>query len=576
MSLKTWPSAVLCLLLTASITGNAADTAIYLENPEYKFITIPPEWLTKGNGDDGYVSVTARVEMNNKQCIPIPKPRLLKNETFQAALTISSRSFGGPFAALEIPISTVDGVGHAGECLSLSTLPFTIYPYSSLPSFTAGNPGDVTISAKFISNTQTNIDIIGPAQILIGAASVFATGGASLTLASASSKLANPLLTPIQKKLNELGDSKFNMSTSISQTWEKMRNAAISTATLPIIYTSDSKRFAVGLLRLDFSYRQTIFPLQETNTTLTIPEGLDPKAVLGYPGDGSSTIRQAIAGDDFATTKKILAAFKAGNDVFRAECAEALVRLKNRGLAELDRGVALKIFLEDASGEKLWPHNNLETECFGQRLAEKLQAASPKVDVSVKNNPDIQTSDSTEFYSRWYEWSSPLFLALQSALTAETDRIYLIAQLTQKQDIPFSANAPSEEWVASKNPAFVLESSLDNDQSLTQWPNLRYLTQGQFKAVGCLMAPTFKDIKDTEKFGLVYFLNSHNEVWRAEPFFEQTANGRKLTQLNALKIDATYYASLEKSAFNRRIAAEDSSQCTKIRRRMKELYSVKS
>ena len=183
-----------------------------------------PAYLIDGSGNDGYITITSEV-VPISSCVSMANKSFWGSEKTQLLISITRNGFFGQAEEIEIPIATFDGRDKGNQCASLSTIPLKIVSNSLLKPFSKLNPGHLSLIVNVKSSTDTNNDLVGSAQFLLGAAAIFATGGVAATsIAGASTALSNPVISDAQKRTQDMLKGSLNGKVPLTFGWPEIRN----------------------------------------------------------------------------------------------------------------------------------------------------------------------------------------------------------------------------------------------------------------------------------------------------------------------------------------------------------------
>jgi hypothetical protein len=191
-----------------------------------------PEWLKEGNGLDGYLTITSEV-IPTSSCVPLSNKGFWGSEKTQLVISVNTNGFNNKLNNTEIPIATFDGRDNGSECASLSTTPMKIVPFALMGAYSATNPGSLSLILNVKTASNSNQDVIGPVQLLLGAAAIVATGGAAATIGGLTATVGNPVVSEAQKRTNSLLKGMVNGKTPITMTWPEIRSG-VETIEIPV------------------------------------------------------------------------------------------------------------------------------------------------------------------------------------------------------------------------------------------------------------------------------------------------------------------------------------------------------
>jgi hypothetical protein len=492
------------VLLSASLFCAAvwSATVIYPEPRPTLAKSAAPSWLAGGAGDDGYVSVSARIQMPGP-CTVLGSPGVLGIATEKINIVISLRStgFGSAFEGMDIPIATFDARDDSSACWGLNKLSATVIPFAKLQRFSDVAPGRLGLLVKVRSTSDVAVNAVPTAQALIDVAAIFATGPAAATVATANSALAKPVLTSLENSLNKSLSRAVNGESVYAANWAEVREG-ISSLTVPV-YSGRTKwgensQEAIERLQapgtanervklfdvvLDFAYTKSIFdPSVAGKSDLPHGPSVLSARVLNQPAftpnflqllNGSSpSLQQVVASANTAANPATTA-------VWKSTCGKINQTLEAAGLNRLDRLIVTKSFIDEAKGGDAWYRAENLNACF---LPEDINSYIRNVygyPGAVVRYDGAQDGIDAE-YAYWAREVLPLATDLGSALQVAKGKGQVIVGLNGRKDL---AEVRYVDWAA---PGDVPDAS---DASATaffaQYPNAWALGSRRIVKAGC-------------------------------------------------------------------------------------------
>lgn len=533
-----------------------------------------PAWLKSGNGDDGYVRVDAVVDMPGQGCVKLgSKGYFSAAEMQQMSTSLSMSGLKSSLSEHDISLITIDGRANPGGCALISTLPMTVVPMALLEPFDALTPGNLTFVVRAYSTSDISVNVVGTAQTLLGVASVFATGGAASTLSTLTSNLAAPALAQAQKKFEESLQGITPIEARINMEWKDLRQG-IKQIDIPF-YQGESnwnESDAEALMRLQklsallpspayivhlrFSYFRSVFDAR-ANGDKELPNraNLASKRVIGYPRiDGVPNLLQSIDTEVPSFIQSLSTANTVSDWV--AACDKGIEALKGKGLNYIDRGIAIKAFVDEATKGNAWSNAQVLSGCFANSPDElaavkDIFGLTPKLEFS---SLDVQIDDNQASYKKWLKTVVPSLLDLQSALTAPGGRDALIARLTGGSDIvltvasgtwvdPSVAAIPAPSVATSANPNMPTSGASQPNTPSTLpiadsvHPFIQQLTSRRAKAVGCFV----HDLASNDPNGTKFLIALDNkELWLADPELSVKGDSVHITKLTLRTLDDSW------------------------------------
>jgi len=495
-----------------------------------------PAFLVDGSGNDGYISITSEV-IPVSSCVSLANKSFWGSEKTQLLISITRNGFFGQTEEIEIPVATFDGRDKGNQCASLSTIPLKIVSNSLLKPFSKLNPGSLSLVVNVKTATDTNNDLIGSAQFLLGAAAIFATGGAAATsIAGATSALSNPVLSDAQKRTQDMLKGSLNGKVPMTFGWPELRNG-IEKIEIPIFRaegtlgnTPDKKIQAIQMdpkadktqlltVNLTFNYTKSIFdPSASGINDFPNREGLSASNVLNHPTLRGNQNFLQLLNDKSPSLLQMLSSAE-GNTLTNT-CSIGFEKLKNSGLNNLDTAIVMKSFLDEAKkGSDWYSKPNIVKSCFSQ--APNVQAFLPIVYGDGEPKfiiGDVQDGFGSA-YQNWKESIGPVLSGFRNALLSKDDRFNAIAQFNGGTDIDISFANDVVPWKKS------------NESSLTLG-GVRLLSDKNISNMGCFI---YKDVANLNSKNLASYailVDENQSPWLA--FIQLSADEK--AKINKIKI----------------------------------------
>ena len=505
----------LTMILAMPLSGIASTFFFPASHPAY----VPgdaPKWLRDGHGHDGYVTVTTEV-IPAKSCVPLSNHSFWGGENTQLVLAVRTKGFKSKLDGQEVPIATFDGRDNGSQCATLSTLPMNVVPLALLGTFSVFNPGELSLVLDVKSASDSKQDFIGSAKFLLGAAAMVATGGSAAAIGGVASTVGNPVLSEAQTRTNALMKGMVDSKTKMTLTWPKLRSG-LRSIEIPV-YRAESSlgnsadrkimqlqeddqadKTMLFTVRFTFSFMSSLFDTASSDADgIPSPDSISTSSVLNYQMSGSPYNFLQILNDSSPSLLRTVAAAE-GHDMTEA-CGIASDKLRKMDLSNIDMAIVMKSFIDEAKGSASWYRNPaLVRRCFAQFpgvevFLEKLYGAStPKFVIG-----DVQDGVGPS-YQGWRDFIGPVLANFRSALTARQDRIDVLENFNDKQDIKLSFSPDMERWTAAAVPY--------------AYPGLEMLANREVRTIGCFI------YKDAENLSLkhpgVYFImeDMDGHFWR--------------------------------------------------------------
>lgn len=535
------------LFCSAFITQSFASTFFF---PDIDPIFTPrdaPEWLQNGRGNDGYISITSEV-IPTSSCVSLSSKSLWGSEQTQLVISLTTNGFNNKLNDVEIPIATFDGRETGGECASLSTTPLKVVPFALTKAFSAENPGHLSIVANVKTASNTNQDVIGSVQLMLGAAAMVATGGAATAIGGITATVGNPVLSEAQARTNKLMKGMVNGKTPILLSWPDIRGG-IETIEIPVYRaegslgrTPDQKiqqlqtdpeaeKTKLFEIRLSFSYTKTLFD-QSASGVNDFPnrEGISTSNVLNFPSlTGNENLLQVLN----STSPSLLQAIgpAEGRDLTNA-CSIGFEKLKSAGLNNLDMAIVMKSFIDEAKrGTDWYTNSNLVKSCFNQApnvqsYLEKVYGQSqPKFIIG-----DVQDGVGKD-YREWRDSIGPVLSNFRQALMAKNNRTNLLVAFNGGQDIELSFTPEVEPWVTPENTNSDPETSIDSKKT---YPGISALANKKFNASGCFIYRDQVNLSPKNLGAYLILEDANNQFWLGN--IKLNSDGK--SKINRLKISS--------------------------------------
>jgi hypothetical protein len=484
------------VLIGSSSLSVCAGTFFFPDiNPTY-YPREAPAFLVNGSGNDGYLTITSEV-IPVSSCVSLANKSFWGSEQTQLLISITRNGFFGQTQELEIPIATFDGRDKGNQCASLSTIPLKIVSNSLLKPFSKFNPGNVSLIVNVKTATDSNNDLVGTAQFLLGAAAIVATGGAATSLVGASTVISNPVISDAQKRTQEMLKGSLNGKVPMTFGWPELRNG-VEMIEIPIYRaegnlgsTPDKKIQALQLdpkaektklltVRLTFTFIKTIFdPSAAGINDLPNREGISTANVLNHGTLRGGQNFMQLLNDKSPSLLQALSNAEGAN--LTNACSVAFEKLKNEGLNQIDTAIVMKSFLDEAKkGNDWYSKPNVVKACFNQ--APNVQAYLPQIygdDEPKFIIGDVQDGFGPQ-YSQWKEAIGPSLNNFRTALLSNNNRFINLSEMNAGKDIEVNFSQDMTPWNA-------MRSETDN------LPGLHLLAEKSFTKMGCFV---YRDTKN--------------------------------------------------------------------------------
>lgn len=484
-----------------------------------------PEWLREGSGLDGYLTITSEV-IPTSSCVPLSNKGFWGSQKTQLVISVVTNGFNTKLNNTEIPIATFDGRDNGSECASLSTTPMRIVPFALLGAFSSSNPGTLSLVLNVKTASNSSQDLLGPVQLMLGAAAMVATGGAAATIGGLTATVSNPVLSEAQKRTNTLLKDMVNGKTPITMSWPEVRNG-IDYIEIPVYRAegtlgstpdkkiqqlqTDPKADKTKLfdVRFTFSYTKTLFDLSASGINdLPNPEGISTANVLNYPGTpGTQNFLQILNN----TSPSLLQTMGEATGVdLKNACSIAFEKLKTAGLTHMDTAIVMKSFIDEAKRGADWYANpEIVNSCFGQ--SPNVQAYL--VRIYGQSQPSFVIGDVQEGvgkeYNDWKTTVGPVLANFRQALIAKQDRLHVLATFNGGQDIEVTFTPEVTPWVAAND-----TNPDPNKKDL--YPGLKKIITKNYKTSACFIYRDKAHLNPKTYGAYMILEDSDNNYWLAQ------------------------------------------------------------
>jgi len=510
-----------------------------------------PAFLAGGSGNDGYITITSEV-VPVSSCVSLSNKSFWGSEKTQLLISLTRNGFFGQTEEIEIPIATFDGRDKGNQCASLSTIPLKVVSNSLFKPFSTLNPGSLSLVLNVKTSTDTNNDLIGSAQFLLGAAAIVATGGVAGSIAGATSALSNPVINDAQKRTEAMLKGSLNGKIPITFGWPELRNG-IEMIEIPIYRAegslgstpdkkiqslqADPKADKTQLLtvKLTFDYTKTIFdPSASGVNDFPNREGISSSNVLNHPTlKGGQNFLQLL--NDKSPSLLQLLSSAEGNSLTNA-CSMGFEKLKNSGLNNLDTAIVMKSFLDEAKkGGDWYSKPNIVKACFAQ--APNVQAFLPIIYGDAEPKfviGDVQDGFGPS-YQAWKDAIGPILSSFRNALISKEDRFSNIAQMNGGSDIDVSFSNDVSPW--KKSP-----------ESSNTLSGIRLLTEKNIRQMGCFIYRDVPNLNPKSLASYAILVDENQANWLA--FIQLAADDKtKISKIRISQLSTDWKAYFKRIQF---------------------------
>lgn len=586
-------SRVLAAVIVAFSAGvaDAGSFAFPALTPEPSAAAPSPAWLDGGIGDDGYVTIQASISMPDGSCKGLGSAGWLFDvgkEAMQIVVSIKTSGISANLAGKEIPIAIFDGRSNPGGCAVLSALPMTIVPFGRLEKFSAVDPGNIVFAVNVTSTTEVKENIIGAAQTLLGAAAVFATGGAAVTIKGLTSELAKPALSRIEEQLNIRSSKVAPNEFSKTYTWADIRMGmgpliipvylakADRTQSVPdaMAEARVGKRAAQRIfdVTLKFSYRKSFFDASVSGKD-DLPKGdsIAPLRVLNHPGFPDAPNFLTKLNDGAPSLLQVMAKATSDGEI-ASLCGKVIEKLEGLGLNLLDRAIVAKAFMDEAKKDLDWYSDGKTVEsCFGKydrikSLLPKLFGA-PKSELTIHDLMKCDHLLNATQCERWAVEVGPLLADFRRALNAGSDRTVALMQVNGGTD--FEVQVWGDGWELQRpSEARTVSTAVEVAGPTDPHPGVSRIAQKKLVAAGCFLYGRPRFLNSGTPGGYMVLEGDKQDFWVAQLELATNGTGR-ITKIGIQKMDKDWKSML----FSPGTVFGKESQCDGIKQRIQKILA---
>jgi len=422
------------------------------------------------------------------------------------------------------------------------------------------------------STTESKANLVAPAQSMLAVAAVFATGGATTTVAGLSTALTKPAFDRAEKFIDlQFGNTLPSQKTA-SLTWRDHIYTGVQTVQVPV-YIGEAKGGQTAsqasealqklapeeakkafTVRLQFRYYKSVFdPTLTAESAVPSIDTVGSADVLAYPNRPEQlTLLQILMGGGAPSNLLQRLGTSSGGELAEA-CSDVLQVLSRAGLNKLDRAITLKSFLDVANKGVDWYGNAKYESCFAKhqdirQIVRQVYGNEPSVkfvSLEAQSLPGVASAS-----QRMWEESVPLLSRVQRALRAEVSREELMMTVTANDDIALSISSAGWPVLAP-----VANGSDTAGPIARKSPGIQRLVAKQIKSAGCFMAGA-----DPAKENAMLLLDEQDEVWLAK-FGYGTGEGRKIQSVDLSKLKSTSDWSNHVSELKKRALFPEGGEC---------------
>jgi hypothetical protein len=331
-------------------------------------------WVEKDISDGGYIEVSANLKWPDQklQCITSGGNGFYKN-ALDIAFTAKTVNFSSCASDMEVPIFAQKFNKEKGKiCKGLIGGDISV-----LPPVLIQNTEKQQINFAFRYTGEREENISGYASILLGAASVVATGGAATTVATLSKAIQTTDVTKTSDAYSGLTKIDVAVPWSVTLSKDKLKSEGTQIS-IPFYKTevSDDEELAnVSSSKNKSLLFTAVFTVKVRRSLFTdkflspgtIPDGshISHRMVLNYPPrvrDNTPNIIQRI-NNSAPSIVKALSSKEPGEYVDACRNVSQILT-KNLCLSKYDRAIVYNALLTEAHGDKWTENDQLRSSCL--------------------------------------------------------------------------------------------------------------------------------------------------------------------------------------------------------------------
>ncbi|GGY08182.1 hypothetical protein GCM10007386_43400 [Pseudoduganella dura] len=457
----------------------------------------------------------------------------------QIVASIKTVGFRNNLDGQSLPVATFDGRSDPGGCTGFNTLPAIIIPYARLEPFSATDEGTLAIIFDVKSTTDKNSNLLSNAQMALGVAAVFTTGGAATTVAGLTAAFAKPALSKAEQKIDKSIGMIVPGQARVDLTWPSIRNG-IKSITLPVYAARTKFReqpdVVISRLRntkinandklfdivLTFSYSKTLFdPRISSKDELPKGDSVAKIFVLNYPRlPGIQNFIQLLNANAPSLLQTLANAKTQPEKA--AATSKAVEVLESTGLNEIDRAIVMKSFIDEAKKDVNW-YGAPEVNQYFYDLTD-LKAQVIRIYGSGGQYVGIADTQAGmgEKFDSWKQAVPPILADLRQALTTTEARTAALSNFNGGADIEVSFYPGPGEWVTAAPmtsgtsvPGTTGGTSTD-DAAIKYPPGITKLAATGVTKAGCFAYGSDANLEAENFGGHMIVVSEKGEPWRAD------------------------------------------------------------
>ncbi len=487
------------------------------------------KWMSECRGDDGYVMVRVSLQQpTGSPCGILGKKGWLSTETIQAALSVELSGFFDELNGKSIPLATFDSKGIEGQCRSLEKGPYKVVPFTRIDESGVLDSNALKIILRVHSTVKTTSHLVDKAQLLLGAISVFTTGGAAYTVAEISKLVTNDALGKFFNDFAVAGKDHTDgevseLDSRIDLAWHTLRQNPPMKYVIRVYkgqtaYGETEKQAARRAKRegkaeylfdviIEFIYARSLFhPNPDQPPYYPSADRVTPTTVLQYPEEQKDVpnLLQVLS----KRTPSLLTEIATEKNLWYP-CATAENLLRKAGLNRIDRLIVLNAFVGEALGSGWITNQTYFRQCFKDlpqlaSLAQSMYQLNLSEDPLDLFEPDLQRcTTNVGYHTGCRAWKAELAETLAGfknamCISKEEDRVKALSVLNCEKT--------------------VVKIQSENKQST----GIAELAKMGFKEGGCLFyygEDAVKIEEGNKPKGYLTLLDEDEKVWIARLIF---------------------------------------------------------
>jgi hypothetical protein len=413
------------------------------------------------------------------------------------------------------------------------------------------DPGALTILFEVKSSTDKNANLVAGAQMILGAAAVFTTGGAATTVAGLTSAMAKPAFATVEQKVDKglgvavLGQARVDLD------WPAVRKG-IRSIVVPVYLSEtnwgETPADAISRIQktampsaaklfdivLSFSYTKTLFDTRVASATgLPAGDALASLSVLNYPRlPGIQNFMQIL---NASSPSLLQAVASAKTNLEKAAAAsQAMEALRDVGLNLMDRAVVMKSFVDEAHKGPGW-YSQPEVYSYFSGFPDlrdqifRIYGDNP-IEMGIY---DTQLGYGAPF-NGWKGKVAPILADLRQALTTTEARAGALSNFNGGADFDLSFYPSSAGWLPAPapapNPGDPAPSTTIGpgpaDAPISYPPGITRLASNSVRKAGCFVYGEPMNLDPNTMGGHMIVISEKGDTWRLDAELAHKGSGK--------------------------------------------------